>query len=107
RAGQERTPPGFLTFFVHVSWGNDAVSLGMRRLRSTDDCEFAAAGAAAEERVPTVRLESRYGDAGRHVELLQNFAAPRIDPTQFAFLVFQGAVPEFAVHPGDAGHEAI
>src|SRR5215471_5042439 len=98
----KRTSIRFLNLFIDVSWGYDDVSLWLRRLRSADDSEFAAAGAAAEERVPAVRLESRYGDAGRHVELFQNFAAPRIDPTQFAFLVFQGAVPEFAVHPGDA-----
>src|SRR5262245_33579350 len=74
---------------------------------SADGSQFSAGGTAAEERVAAVRLESRYGDAGRHVELLQNLAALRIDPTQFAFLVFQGPVPELAVHPGYASHEAV
>src|SRR5262245_37011339 len=74
---------------------------------SADGSQFSAGGTAAEERVAAVRLESRSGDAGRHVELLQNLTALRIDPTQFAFLVFKSAMPELAVHPGDASHEAV
>src|SRR5262245_65259818 len=74
---------------------------------SADGSQFSASGAAAEERVTAIRLESRHRDTGRHVELLQNLTALRIDPTQFAFLVFKGAVPELAVHPGDASHEAV
>src|SRR5262245_4988121 len=105
----KRTSIQFLGLFISsASRGNDDVKLWLRSLaRVGGRLSVSAGGAAAEERVAAVRLESRYGDAGRHVELLQNLTALRIDPTQFAFLVFKGAVPEFAVHPGDAGHEAV
>src|SRR5450631_544038 len=88
--------------------GHDRV--GVRRwplLRPSYRAHFAAVAAAAEERVATVRLESRHADAGRHVDLLQNLAGLRIDPAQFAFVGFPGAVPEFAVDPGHAGDEAV
>ena len=75
--------------------------------RPSDGSHLAAASAAAEERVAAVGLEARHADAGRHLDLLQHLAALRIDSTEFAFLGFPGAVPEFAVDPGDAGDEAV
>jgi hypothetical protein len=36
--------------------------------------QLATVAAAAEEHVAAVRLETRHGDAGRHIELLQNLA---------------------------------
>ncbi len=75
--------------------------------RSADRSHLAAVAAAAEERIAAIRLEARYGDAGRHVDLLQNLAGLRIDPAQFALLGFPGAVPELVADPGDAGDEAV
>src|SRR6185437_15598239 len=74
--------------------------------RPANDTQFPAARPAAEEGVGAVRLEPRYSNAGRHRELVQNLAALRIDPVQFARLGFQSAVPQFAFNPGDARHEA-
>jgi hypothetical protein len=44
---------------------------------------------------------------GRHLELLQHLAGSRIDAPDVALVAFPGAVPEFAVDPGDAGDEAV
>src|SRR5215813_10578429 len=75
--------------------------------RPPDSSHFPAAPAAAEERVPAVGLEARHRYAGRHVDLLQNLAALRIDSAQFAFVGFPSAVPQFTVDPGDAGDETV
>src|SRR3984885_4099301 len=75
--------------------------------RPPDSSHFPAASAAAEERVAAVGLKARHRDAGRHVDLLQNLAALRVDSAQFAFVGFPCAVPEFAIDPGDAGDETV
>ena len=72
-----------------------------------DSSERSAAAASAEERVAAVKLEPRHGDARRHIDLLEDVARLRIDSAQFAFIGFPGAVPEFAVDPGDPGDEAV
>src|SRR5215475_710352 len=75
--------------------------------RPPDSSHFPAAPAAAEERVAAVGLEARHRYAGRHVDLLQNLAALRIDSAQFTFVGFPRAVPKFAIDPGDAGDETV
>src|SRR5262249_18594454 len=67
---------------------------------------LAARSAAAEEPVAAVGLESRNGDAGRHLEPLQHRPATRIDPSPVAGVAFPAAGPELAVDPGDPGDEA-
>ena len=54
-----------------------------------------------------VGLEPTHGDTGGHLESLGDFARLRIDAAELALLGLHGAVPELAVHPGDAGDEAI
>src|SRR5262249_11739153 len=75
--------------------------------RPPDGSHFPAASAAAEERVAAVGLEARHRDAGRHVDLLQNLAALRVDSAQFAFVGFPRAVPEFAIDPRYASDETV
>src|SRR5689334_5963807 len=65
------------------------------------------AGAAAEEALAAVRLETGDVDSGRHLEALEDVAALRVDPAQVARIALPGRVPELAVHPGDAGDEAV
>jgi hypothetical protein len=45
--------------------------------------------------------------ARRHLEAFQNVSRSRIDVPQLALVTFPGAVPEFAVDPGDPGNEAV
>src|SRR6266508_2547062 len=52
-------------------------------------------------------IEAGHGDAGGHLEALEDLARLRIDAAEIALLALHGAVPELAVHPGDAGDEAI
>src|SRR5258706_13396483 len=73
----------------------------------TDGPHLAGLGAAAEESVATVGLEPGNAHSGRHLETLQDLTRLRIDSPQFALLAFPGAVPEFAVDPGDPGNEAV
>src|SRR6478672_2390405 len=76
-------------------------------LRPAHGANLAGVAAAAEEPVAAVGLEARQARAGGQFEALQDLAVSRIDPAQFALVGFPGAVPEFAVDPGDAGDEAI
>src|SRR5205085_8924492 len=55
----------------------------------------------------TVGFQARDHRPGRQVELLEYLAGLGIDPPDVAVLTFPGAVPELAVDPGDAGHEAL
>src|SRR6266542_1077650 len=68
---------------------------------------FAAGGTAAVEDTGAVRLQTGYGDASGHLQALEDLARLRIDAAELALLGFQGAVPELAVHPGNARDEAI
>ncbi len=69
---------------------------------------FAAGAATAVKDAGAVGLEPTHGDTGGHLESLGDFARLRIDRGRsFALLGLHGAVPELAVHPGDAGDEAI
>ena len=52
-------------------------------------------------------LEAAHDHAGGHLQALEDLARLRIDAAEIAALVLHGAVPELAVHPGDAGDEAI
>src|SRR5690606_31113704 len=63
--------------------------------------------AAAEEQVPAIGLEARYGRSGRHLQYFQDFSRRGIDPSQFTGAVFPGAVPEISVHPADPGDMAV
>src|ERR1700724_4822528 len=72
-----------------------------------DRPHLATGAAAAEEPVAAVRLEARHGNAGRHLDLLQDLAGAGIDAPHVARLVFPGGVPELAVDPGHAGDEAV
>src|SRR5258706_8287769 len=72
-----------------------------------DGPHLAGLCAAAEESVAAIGLEAGNAHSGRHPETLQDLTRVRIDPPQFALLAFPGAVPEFAVDPGDPGNEAV
>src|SRR5262249_20389491 len=62
---------------------------------------------AAEEPIAAVRLDPRHAHATRHLEPLQHPSRSWIDSSHIALAAFQGGVPELAVDPGDAGHEAV
>src|SRR4051794_12747898 len=66
-----------------------------------------AASASAEEPIAAIGLEAGHAGAGRQLEPLQNLARSRIDSSHVAVVTFPGSVPELAVDPGDAGHDAI
>src|SRR6266540_3096976 len=68
---------------------------------------LAAGATAAVENAGAVGLEAAHDDAGGHLEALEDLARLRIDAAEIAVLALHGAVPELAVHPGDAGDEAI
>src|SRR5262249_34531990 len=68
---------------------------------------LAAASTATVEDASAVGLEPGYGDTGGHLEALKDFTRFRIDAAEFALLGLQGAMPEFAVDPGNARDEAI
>src|SRR6185312_10774405 len=84
--------------------GNES---GSRALGTADDPQLAAAAAAAEEVVTAVRLEARHADARRHLDLLQDFTALRVDLPQLTLVAFPRRVPELAVRPRDARDESI
>src|SRR6516225_8568485 len=67
-------------------------------LRSPHRAHFTAAAAAAEEAIASIGLESRDACASRHFEPLQHLAGFGINPPHIAL---------FAIHPGDAGDEAV
>ena len=77
------------------------------RARPSDHPDLAAAAAAAKEAIATIGFESRHGRAGRHRDCVEHLAASRIDTPHLALIALPGAVPEFAVDPGDAGDEAV
>src|SRR5690348_1800200 len=72
-----------------------------------DDGDLAAASAAAEEPLVAIGIEPRDADTGRHPQALENVAGGGIDVPYIAFVAFPGAMPEFAVDPGDAGDETV
>src|SRR5580658_2506249 len=72
-----------------------------------DGSHFAAASAAAEELIAAIGFEPRHAHSVRHLEALQNLSRLRIDAPQIALVTFPGAVPEFAIDPGDAGDHAV
>src|SRR5262249_19157569 len=74
---------------------------------TADGSHLAAVAAAAEELIAAVGFEPRHGDAGRHLDPLQDLARLRIDAPQVTLIAFPGAVPHLAVDPGHAGDEAI
>src|SRR5689334_16292864 len=80
---------------------------GLAAARAADRPHVAATSAATEEAIAAVRLEARHDCSSRQVELLEDLAGFGIDAPDVAFLAFPGAVPEFAVDPGDAGDEAF
>src|SRR4029077_7502399 len=73
----------------------------------THGAHLAAGATAAVEDAGAVGLETAHDDARRHLETLEDLTRLGIDATKIAALVLHGAVPELAVHPGDAGDEAI
>src|SRR3954469_2043434 len=77
-----------------------------RSLRTPDGAHLAAGAAAAIQRLAAIGLHA--GDAGArgHVELIEHLARCGIDAPDVADIVLQGAVPELAIDPGDAGDEA-
>jgi hypothetical protein len=72
-----------------------------------DGSHLAAASASAEELIAAIGLKPRYAYSRRHLEPLQDLSGPRIDSPQIAVVTFPGAVPEFAVHPGDPGDKTV
>src|SRR3546814_20514232 len=74
---------------------------------AADGPHRSAAAAAAEVGVAAIGLEPRYTHARRHVDFLQDLSRLRVDPPQVPLVAFPLAVPEFAVHPGDAGDAAV
>src|SRR5579883_2095610 len=87
----------------------DLSGTGAQRIppRTAHDPHLAGVAAAAEESVAAVGFESRYHRSRRHIERLQHLPAARIDVADVALVAFPGAVPEFPVHPGDAGDVAV
>jgi hypothetical protein len=76
-------------------------------LGPADGPHLAATSPSAEEQIAAIGLEPRNAHSGRHLEPLQNLSRSRIDSSQIALVTFPGAVPQFSVHPGDSGNEAI
>src|SRR5262245_15339398 len=74
---------------------------------SADGSHLSAASASAEEAIAAIGLEPRHACSSRHLESLQDLSRSRIDPPHIALVTFPGAVPEFAVDPGDPGHDAV
>src|SRR5260221_3950548 len=68
---------------------------------------LSAVSTSAKELIAAIGLEPRYADAGRHLEPRVELARSRIQSPQFALVALPGAVPEFAVDPGDRGDEAV
>src|SRR5438445_1998100 len=75
--------------------------------RPADGSQLPAASASAEELIAAIGLEPRHAHARRHHEPLQDLSRSRIYSPHFALVAFPGAVPEFAVDPGDPGDEAV
>jgi hypothetical protein len=67
----------------------------------------AGAGAAAEQPIASVGLESADRDPGRHREPGLDRAGVRIDAADLAVVAFPHAVPQLAVDPGHAGDVAV
>ena len=72
-----------------------------------DGADFSGGASATIEEIAAVGFKAAYADARRHFHALQNLAGFGIDMTEIALLPFPGAVPEFTIDPGDAGHETI
>src|SRR5262245_45838388 len=72
-----------------------------------DSSDLPAFATSAKELIAAIRLKPGYTHSRRQLEALDDFSCFRIDPPQFAFVTFPGAVPEFAVDPGDPGDKAI
>src|SRR4051812_33457298 len=78
-----------------------------RGLRAAHGADRAAAAATAIEEVGAIRFEAADAGAGGHGQPFEHGAALRVDASQLAFFGLPGAVPELAVDPGHAGHEAV
>ena len=72
-----------------------------------DGADFSGGASTTIEEIAAVGFKAAYADARRHFHALQNLASFGIDMTEIALLPFPGAVPEFTIDPGDAGHETI
>src|SRR4051794_24463349 len=79
----------------------------MDALRTAHGADLAAAATAGVEQVGAVGLEPAYAGAARHLEPLDQGAALRVDAANVAVVALPGAVPQLAVDPGHAGHEAV
>src|SRR6187551_237265 len=69
--------------------------------------DLAALAAACIEEVGAVGLEPAHAGACGHLESIEHGAALGIDATDLAGVAFPRAVPQLAVDPGHAGHEAV
>src|SRR5262245_1332070 len=88
-----------LPFFYAALAQTRAVLRPHGAFRLANGAHFAAAAAAAEEAVGTIGFQSRYSGVRGHFQAFENFAGLGIDAPHVAFIVFPGAVPEFAVDP--------
>src|SRR5262249_29263714 len=86
--------------------GRSRCGSSLRALRPPHRADLAAVAAAAEEAVLAVGFEARHADTLGHGDRFQHLAGLRVDVPEVALLLFPGAVPELAIHPGDAGDEA-
>src|SRR6185369_9505630 len=69
--------------------------------------DLAALAAAGIEEVGAVGLEPAHARARGHLEAFEDGAALGIDATDLALVAFPRAVPQLAVDPRHAGHEAV
>jgi len=87
-----------------ISFGRDGLGLSLGFAHSS---HHSAGPTAAEEEIGAIGFKARYANALRHFDQLQRFARLRIDPSEIAFLLFPGTVPELPANPSHAGHEAV
>lgn len=76
-------------------------------LRPSHGPNFPAVATAAKEPTIAIGFQPRHDDAFGHIDPFQYFAALRIDAAQVALVAFPGAVPKFAIDPGDASDKAL
>src|SRR5215510_2939012 len=74
---------------------------------SADRSHLPAVSASAEELIAAIGFEPRHTRSTWHLEPFQNLSGSRIDAPHIALVTFPGAVPEFAVDPGDPGDDAV
>ena len=76
-------------------------------VRTLNSPDLSACATAAEEALAAIGLKPRHTRSRRHYQFFPGFPGVWVNASQFAFVVFPAAMPQLAVHPGDAGDEAV